>query len=469
MSDLQEQQGGGGSNPKPQININKYAKKLYGTDIQKVSDVVSIINNKMNNITPDKSYSIIFTFKKNDNNTYEVLKYLNMKTWYKQEYTFLTNDNIETQLLEHLVPSDKLVVTFAFDSKQKKWGITKIGDGFSSSNTYTTIEDKNPTPQTNLNSEGVRAAIERIRSENMVAAKMKAEEAINKKQIENKYKFVGNVAAEIIKEAATKKAAKRAEEAEAAKRAEEAEAAKRAEEAEAAKRAEEAEAAETNLMQLEEEASKKAVSMIDLTNTLNTMKGYINLLITDHTTTITHTIATVVNLFYDESGGPNMGILLQIQDIINNKNVTDKVIYSLMNAVKRLNTYGDNNTMVGNIQTNMKEHAAGLYIIIDRIINVIQDPTKIFQPIVKQNEITKVITEAIISNKKKNNIPYSESDIETIVKKNTKIEYPSYDYSGKTENKKKKGTWIGGRKTQKRNKKKRPNNCLFRKSVKNRK
>ena len=442
MSDLQEQQGGGGSNPKPQININKYAKKLYGTDIQKVSDVVSIINNKMNNITPDKSYSIIFTFKKNDNNTYEVLKYLNMKTWYKQEYTFLTNDNIETQLLEHLVPSDKLVVTFAFDSKQKKWGITKIGDGFSSSNTYTTIEDKNPTPQTNLNSEGVRAAIERIRSENMVAAKMKAEEAINKKQIENKYKFVGNVAAEIIKEAATKKAAKRAEE---------------------------AEAAETNLMQLEEEASKKAVSMIDLTNTLNTMKGYINLLITDHTTTITHTIATVVNLFYDESGGPNMGILLQIQDIINNKNVTDKVIYSLMNAVKRLNTYGDNNTMVGNIQTNMKEHAAGLYIIIDRIINVIQDPTKIFQPIVKQNEITKVITEAIISNKKKNNIPYSESDIETIVKKNTKIEYPSYDYSGKTENKKKKGTWIGGRKTQKRNKKKRPNNCLFRKSVKNRK
>ena len=425
MSDLQEQHKGGRS--KPKININDYARKAYGTDIQNVSEVLSNLNNKMNNITPDKSYSIIFTFQKIENNTYEVLKDLNMKTWDKQEYTFLTNDNIETQLLKHLVPSDKLVVTFAFDSIEQKWGITKIGDGFSSSNTYTTIEDKNPNSQT-INSEGVRAAIRRIRSENINIVKKQEEEAINKKQEEE------------------------------------------AEEAEAAKRAEEAEVAETNLMQLEEEASKKAVSMIDLTNTLNTMKGYINLLITDHTTTITHTIATVVNLFYDESGGPKMGILLQIQDIINNENVTDKVIYSLMNAVKRLNTYGDNHIpIVGNIQTNMKEHAAGLYIIIDRIINVIQDPTKIFQPIVKQNEITKVITEAIISNKKKNNIPYSESDIETIVKKNTKIEYPSYDYSGKIENKKKKGTWIGGRKTQKRNKKKRPNNCLFRKSVKNRK
>ena len=152
-------------------------------------------------------------------------------------------------------------------------------------------------------------------------------------------------------------------------------------------------------------------------------------------------------------------------------NLPDKVINSLKNAVKRLNTYGDNNTIFGNTQTNMKEHAVGLYIIIDRIIKFIQDPTETFEPIVKVEDIKSRISSAIKErNEDQGNYAptVKQEEIDELVK-NTIIEYESYNYFDKTENKKKKVAWVGGRKTQKRNKKKRPNNCLFRKSVKNRK
>ena len=418
MSDLQEQQGGKGAKKTNRININEYANKLYGTDIQKVSDVVSIINNKMNNITADKSRSIIFTFQKIENKTiYEVLEHSIMATWGEQQYTFLTNDNIETQLLEHLVPSDKLVVTFAFDSIIKKWGITKIDDGFSSSELNTTIEDGNPTPQTNINSEGVRSAIIRIRSGNMVAAKMEADAEKKKQQEADAQKAVD----------AEKKNKQEADD----------------RQVEEEKKKQEAD---------DKQAEEEAVFI------LQTMQKHLYILIRkEHFSTIGATIKTATKFSNDFKE--------------TKINLPDKVINSLKNAVKRLNTYGDNNTIFGNTQTNMKEHAVGLYIIIDRIIKFIQDPTETFEPIVKVEDIKSRISSAIKErNEDQGNYAptVKQEEIDELVK-NTIIEYESYNYFDKTENKKKKVAWVGGRKTQKRNKKKRPNNCLFRKSVKNRK
>jgi len=494
MSDLQEQQGGKGAKKTNRININEYANKLYGTDIQKVSDVVSIINNKMNNITADKSRSIIFTFQKIENKTiYEVLEHSIMATWGEQQYTFLTNDNIETQLLEHLVPSDKLVVTFAFDSIIKKWGITKIDDGFSSSELNTTIEDGNPTPQTNINSEGVRSAIIRIRSGNMVAAKMEADAEKKKQQEADAKQAVDQKAEE--DEAAKMEAdaeKKKQQEADAQKavdqKAEEDEAAKMEADAEKKKQQEadaqkavdaekkkqqEADAQkavdaekknkqEADDRQVEEEKKKQEAddkqAEEEAVFILQTMQKHLYILIRkEHFSTIGATIKTATKFSNDFKE--------------TKINLPDKVINSLKNAVKRLNTYGDNNTIFGNTQTNMKEHAVGLYIIIDRIIKFIQDPTETFEPIVKVEDIKSRISSAIKErNEDQGNYAptVKQEEIDELVK-NTIIEYESYNYFDKTENKKKKVAWVGGRKTQKRNKKKRPNNCLFRKSVKNRK
>ena len=107
-----------------------------------------------------------------------------------------------------------------------------------------------------------------------------------------------------------------------------------------------------------------------------------------------------------------------------------------------------------------------------KIILFIQnpEPTKTFKSIVIEKDIKSGISSAIKERNEKNGaVEVTDTEIETIVE-NTTINYTSYDYFDNTKQKKKRLFGLmGGRKTQKRNKKKRPNNCLFRKSVKNRK
>lgn len=503
MSDLNEEHGGGGR--KKQNNkhgvISDYLKKTYGTNIQDISEISETESFKFINeyMIGSQDREVTIQFNKVENILYNFGPVSQIQIPITDaSYTFLEHDDIQSKLLKELVPTDILEVTFGFNAGSNKWGIIKIDDSLSLlpdqkynikyAQSSVNKDVKTPAEFRNM----IKAKQQQInnrlkeeeKKEEWKAKRQKSEEEKKEERMkdieeraEAKRQKSEDKLQDAAKEADTKKAeeaAKKAEEADAkqaevaenetAKRTEEEAAKKRAEvdkqAEEVANKAKEADAKQAEVA--ENEAAKRTEEEADAKQAvfiLQTMQKHLYILISEeHFSTIGATIKTATK-FYNDFNETKI-------------NLPDKITKSLDNAVTRLNTYDDNNNIIfGNTQTNMKEHAVGLYIIIDRIIKFIQGLTETFEPIVKVEDIKSRISSAIQerNHDQGNYAPTAtKEEIDKLVK-NTKIEYESYNYFDKTENKKKKVAWVGGRKTQKRNKKKRPNNCLFRKSVKNRK